>query len=49
MRRVKIEYFIGIVQPEEYMARIEDFSKKWMNYLGVEPHITLNTRGINSR
>jgi hypothetical protein len=45
MRRMKVEYFIGIVPPEEYMKRIECFQRRWMNYLGVEPHITLKAQG----
>jgi 2'-5' RNA ligase len=45
MRRMKVEYFIGIVPPEEYMKRIEHFQRRWMNYLGVEPHITLKAQG----
>lgn len=43
--KVKKEYFIGIVPPEEYMERIEHFQRKWMNLLGVEPHITLKSQG----
>ncbi|MET1031738.1 2'-5' RNA ligase family protein [Domibacillus tundrae] len=42
---MKKEYFIGIVPPEEYMERIEHFQRKWMNHLGVEPHITLKAQG----
>ena len=39
------EYFIGIVPPKEYLKRIELFQTKWMNHLGVEPHITLKAQG----
>jgi 2'-5' RNA ligase len=45
MRRMKVEYFIGIVPPEEYLKRIERFQRRWMNYLGVAPHITLKAQG----
>lgn len=45
MRRVNKEYFIGIVPPKEYLKRIELFQTKWMNHLGVEPHITLKAQG----
>ena len=41
---MKKEYFIGIVPPEEYMERIEHFQRKWMNHLGVEPHITIKAQ-----
>ena len=42
---MKVEYFIGIVPPEEYLKRIKQFQRKWMNKLGVEPHITLKAQG----
>ena len=42
---MKKEYFIGIVPPKEYMERIEHFQRKWMNHLGVEPHVTLKAQG----
>jgi 2'-5' RNA ligase len=45
MRKVKKEYFIGIVPPDEYMKLIEEFQCKWMNFIGVEPHITLKAQG----
>lgn len=45
MRRVKREYFIGIVPPQEYLERIERFQRKWLGSLGVEPHITLKAQG----
>jgi hypothetical protein len=45
MGRMKVEYFIGIVPPEEYLKRIENFQRKGINNLGVEPHITLKAQG----
>ena len=42
---MKAEYFIGIVPPEEYLERIEHFQSRWINHLGVEPHITLKAQG----
>jgi 2'-5' RNA ligase len=42
---MKVEYFIGIVPPEEYLKRIEQFQSRWINKLGVEPHITLKAQG----
>ncbi|WP_419962385.1 2'-5' RNA ligase family protein [Psychrobacillus sp. BM2] len=42
---MKVEYFIGIVPPKEYLERIEHFQSKWINKLGVEPHITLKAQG----
>ncbi|MER2260991.1 MAG: 2'-5' RNA ligase family protein [Psychrobacillus sp.] len=42
---MKVEYFIGIVPPEEYLKRITQFQRKWMNKLCVEPHITLKAQG----
>jgi 2'-5' RNA ligase len=42
---MKVEYFIGIVPPEEYLERIEHFQRKWVNDLGVEPHITVKAQG----
>lgn len=39
------EYFIGIVPPKEYLDRIEQLQRKWINHLGVEPHITLKAQG----
>jgi 2'-5' RNA ligase len=42
---MKVEYFIGIVPPEEYLEQIEHFQSKWINQLGVEPHITLKAQG----
>ncbi|SET72808.1 hypothetical protein SAMN05421676_10797 [Salinibacillus kushneri] len=29
-----VEYFIGIVPPEEYIEQIENFQNKWINQLG---------------
>lgn len=42
---MKVEYFIGIVPPEEYLKRIEQFQSRWINKLSVEPHITLKAQG----
>ncbi|WP_431522077.1 2'-5' RNA ligase family protein [Guptibacillus hwajinpoensis] len=42
---MKVEYFIGIVPPKEYLERIEHFQRRWFDYLGVEPHITLKAQG----
>ena len=42
---MNVEYFIGIVPPKEYLERIEQFQTRWVNHLGVEPHITLKARG----
>ncbi|TYS16656.1 2'-5' RNA ligase family protein [Rossellomorea vietnamensis] len=42
---MKVEYFIGIVPPEEYLERIEHFQSKWIKQSGVEPHITLKAQG----
>lgn len=42
---MKVEYFIGIVPPKDYLCRIEKFQNKWMRQLGVEPHITLKAQG----
>ncbi|WP_342578197.1 2'-5' RNA ligase family protein [Psychrobacillus sp. FSL K6-2843] len=42
---MKVEYFIGIVPPEEYLERIEHFQRRWIKQLGVEPHITLKAQG----
>ncbi|MFF2752808.1 2'-5' RNA ligase family protein [Psychrobacillus sp. NPDC058041] len=42
---MKVEYFIGIVPPKEYLERIEHFQSRWINHLGVEPHITLKAQG----
>lgn len=38
-------YFIGIVPPDGYSQRVQAFQKKWMDRLGVEPHITLKAQG----
>ena len=46
---MKVEYFIGIVPPEEYLLRIKQFQSRWIHKLGVEPHITLKAQGgLNS-
>jgi 2'-5' RNA ligase len=45
MRKMEKEYFIGIVPPKEYLDRIEQFQRKWIKHLGVEPHITLKAQG----
>ncbi|MGX1265527.1 2'-5' RNA ligase [Rossellomorea marisflavi] len=42
---MKKEYFIGIVPPEEYLERVQQFRNRWMGYVGVEPHITLKAQG----
>jgi 2'-5' RNA ligase len=42
---MKVEYFIGIVPPKEYLERIEQFQRRWINHQGVEPHITLKAQG----
>lgn len=42
---MKVEYFIGIIPPEKYLECIEHFQRRWVNYLGVEPHITLKAQG----
>lgn len=38
-------YFIGIVPPEDYLERIQLFQSRWINFSGVEPHITLKAQG----
>ncbi len=38
------QYFIGIVPPTEYLERVEHFQRKWMNFLIVEPHVTLKAQ-----
>ena len=40
-----MEYFIGIVPPEDYLRKIIQFQSKWISQLGVEPHITLKAQG----
>ncbi|MDW4525644.1 hypothetical protein R3398_04550 [Rossellomorea marisflavi] len=42
---MKKEYFIGIVPPEEYLERVQQFQNRWMGNVGVEPHITLKAQG----
>lgn len=42
---MKKEYFIGIVLPEEYLERVQQFQNRWMGNVGVEPHITLKAQG----
>ncbi|MBT2636668.1 2'-5' RNA ligase family protein [Bacillus sp. ISL-39] len=42
---MKVEYFIGIVPPEDYLTKIIQFQSKWVRHLGVEPHITLKAQG----
>ena len=42
---MSVQYFIGIVAPDDYTARIEQFQRRWMRKLGVEPHITLKAQG----
>ena len=36
-----MDYFIGIVPPDRYKERIEQFQSRRMEKSGVEPHITL--------
>jgi 2'-5' RNA ligase len=45
LRKLKIDYFIGIVPPGEYVERVERFQRKWIRQSGVEPHITLKAQG----
>jgi len=43
-----MQYFIGVLPPEEYMERIIDFQLKWKNNSLVnlvEPHITIKAQG----
>ncbi|EIM07207.1 hypothetical protein A1A1_06987 [Planococcus antarcticus DSM 14505] len=43
-----MQFFIGIVPPEEYKSRIIEFQQKWKNHNivdAVEPHITLKAQG----
>lgn len=43
-----MQYFIGIVPPEEYRNRIIEFQNNWGNHWiseAVEPHITLKAQG----
>lgn len=43
-----MQYFIGIVPPEEYKNRIMEFQEKWNNQRvadSVEPHLTLKAQG----
>lgn len=42
---MKEPYFIGIVPPTTYLKKIEDFQRRWMNKIRVEPHITLKAQG----
>ncbi|XXM72476.1 2'-5' RNA ligase family protein [Lysinibacillus sphaericus] len=42
---MKVDYFIGIVPPGEYVERVERFQQKWISQSGVEPHITLKAQG----
>ncbi|MFQ3543174.1 2'-5' RNA ligase family protein [Halobacillus rhizosphaerae] len=42
---MEIEYFIGIVPPEDYLKRIVKFQNKWMEQIRVEPHVTLKAQG----
>lgn len=39
------QYFIGITPPHDYLTKVEHFQRKWINFLGVEPHITLKAQG----
>lgn len=43
-----MQYFIGIVPPQEYMEKIIHFQKNWKSngvVNVVEPHITLKAQG----
>jgi len=43
-----MQYFIGVVPPDEYQRRIVAFQKRWSNnrlYEVVEPHITVKAQG----
>jgi 2'-5' RNA ligase len=45
VKRLIVDYFIGIVPPEEFLERVEEFQRKWISQSGVEPHITLKAQG----
>lgn len=43
-----MQYFIGIVPPEEYLMKVTEFQEKWNKNVGssiVEPHITVKAQG----
>nr|WP_174612755.1 2'-5' RNA ligase family protein [Virgibacillus ihumii] len=43
-----MQYFIGVVPPDEYLSRIKQFRQRWRNNSideVVEPHITLKAQG----
>lgn len=42
---MKVEYFIGVVPPQDYLKRIERFQSKWTTQSGVEPYITVKAQG----
>ena len=42
---MNVMYFIGIVPPNDYLVRIEEFQSRWIKQSGVEPHITLKAQG----
>jgi 2'-5' RNA ligase len=48
-----MQYFIGVVPPDDYKNKLITFQKQWSNNLlvdVVEPHITLKISGrINLR
>lgn len=39
------KYFIGVVPPKEFLKQVEQLQRRWINKLGVEPHITLKAQG----
>jgi 2'-5' RNA ligase len=39
------QYFIGITPPPDYLKKVEHFQHKWLDFLIVEPHITLKAQG----
>lgn len=39
------QYFIGITPPQDFLSKVEHFQRRWINFPGVEPHITLKAQG----
>ncbi|PFG12240.1 2'-5' RNA ligase family protein [Bacillus sp. es.036] len=39
------QYFIGITPPPDYQKKFKYFQHKWLEFLIVEPHITLKAQG----
>lgn len=39
------QYFIGIAPPHDTLTKVERFQQKWLDFLGVEPHVTLKAQG----